>query len=538
MNPLVKLLTFLVGLVASIGSFAAERYIEEVIVTAEYVEKSVQDTPISVTAVDNERLESFGVTDFDDLLIFIPSMSRDLLDVTIRGVGRNFRSLGGDVGVPIYLNGVYLEEAIAGGSEHAYYDLNRVEILRGPQGTLYGRNAIGGVVNYISNAPTREFFAEVKARGGQYNRRDFQGVISGPIVRDKLHYRFAGVSVNQGADRPSRAAIGRRPLSDTGDFEDNSISLSLEYFPSENIEILFRGMQRYQRSVPRSPLFLGEGVGDRSQRSNALCFPEGSDCFNEPVSDFQVFPKLNSAAYSGLSVNGDGYGNHIENWSSPDFKPDYGFGYQNSSLDAKWHFGYGRYTLRFLGGYTDVNFSKWQRQIQSSLGGRSQCVRPLCTPGDGEQISARRHNAVNPYDQISTELQLISNLDGPVNFVAGIFYLDLKRGLDLQFTDTAQLGLVTETPSWGLIDPDLFFNSPRGPGRYNLPPGGEINYFGGNPSGAYFSWQSKLKTKAQAVYWQGYFDLGNDLELTAGLRWSRDEKEGQEKHAETGKEAR
>ena len=526
---------FTKALIAALCTFAlpssalgAERLIEEIIVTAEHVQKSAQDTPIAITALGNAEIEEFGITDFDDLLVFIPSMSRDLLDITIRGVGRNFRSLGGDVGVPIYINGVYFEEAIAGGSEHAYYDLERIEVLRGPQGTLYGRNAIGGVVNFISNRPTRNFFAEVKGRGGQHERRDFQGVISGPIWQDKLHYRLSGVTVNQGPDRPSRAAIGQRPISDTGDFEDNSISIALDYVPSDNVEIEFRAMHRYQRSVPRSPVFLGEGLGDRSVRSDALCFPEGTDCFNSPGLDFLVFPKLNPAAYSGLPVNGDGYGNRVENWSSPDVKPDYGFRYQTYSLDAKWHFAYDQYTLRLIGGHTDVNWAKWRRQIQSNLGGGAQCQRPLCTPGDGDQIGARRMLSSNPMDQVTAELQLVSNLDGRFNFVGGIFYLDFDRGLDIDFTDTGQLGLLTENPSWGLIDPAQFFDAPRGPGRYNLPPDGEINYFGGNPQGSYFEMDTTTSTRAQAVYWQGYFDLTNELQLTAGLRWSRDEKEGQE----------
>lgn len=532
MRPGWKIVTAGALLLLSFGAAADERkrFMEEVIVTAEYVEKSAQDTAIALSALDNEFMEELGIADIEDFMIFIPSLTRDVLDLTIRGVGRNYRTLGGDVGVPIYYNGVYLEEAINGGSENGYYDLNRIEVLRGPQGTLYGRNAIGGVVNFISNPPTRDFFAEVKTRGGSYDQADFHGILSGPLIRDVLHYRLVGVSINQGPDRPSRSAPGQASVSDTGGVEDNTISLSLAYTPTDNFSIDFRALERYYRVVPRAPVYLGEGLGDRTSRSSAVCFPEGTDCFNEPAGDFIFRPPLNPNALQNLPVNGDGYGDDLENWTYPDFKPDFGYRYNSYIGDVQWHFDHGRYTLRTLLGMYDVTWGKWKRHYYSGLGGRNSCVPPECTTGpDGEQLSA--YSAANryPLDQLSAEVQLISNLDGRLNFVAGMFYLDLERRLRIDQADSAQLGLYTEEPSWGLVNPGDFFAPPLGPGRHNL--GGAdsfTNYFGGTATGSWFWFDSTLNTRALATYLQATYEFNDRWQLTAGLRWSRDEKVGRE----------
>lgn len=530
---LVRLVGAICSLVVLPLSNADEQnpYLDEIIVTAEYVEKSVQDSAIAVTAIDNDMIERLGIGDVDDLMIFVPSLSRDLLDLTIRGVGRNFRALGGDVGVPVYYNGIYQEEAIAVGNENAYYDLNRIEVLRGPQGTLYGRNAIGGVINYVSNAPTREFFAEVKTRVGAYDTADFQGVISGPLIDNMINYRISTVSVNQGADRPSRAAPGEQPISDTGDFEDNNLTVSLEITPTDNLDILLYGSTRYYRVVPRASLLVGEGADDRTRRSSELCFPEGSDCFVNPIADFYNRPPLNPNANNNLPINGDGFGDDLDNEAFPDFKPDYGYRYTRFSADTQWHLGYGQHTLRLLTGFQRIGWTAFERHYNSAPGGRNSCASPLCPPGTrGEQISRYRAIGSNPLRQHSAELQLITNYDGPFNFVAGLFYLDVERELEYEQADDAQLGLYTDAPQWGLLNPTDFFPAPRGIGRHEL--GGndvfEFNHFGGTTNGNWFWMDTEIQTRALAAYIQTSYELSEQWSLSAGIRWSQDRKVGRE----------
>ena len=152
------------------------RQIEEVVVTAERKESTVSDTSISITAFTGQMLEDFGIRNQEDLQKFIPAAVIEPYDMAIRGVGRNFRALGGDPGIATYLNGVYSEDFGIASTEGGLFDIERIEVLRGPQGTLYGRNAIGGAVNFINKQPTNEFEGEAKIVGGNYGVQEEYGV--------------------------------------------------------------------------------------------------------------------------------------------------------------------------------------------------------------------------------------------------------------------------------------------------------------------------------------------------------------------------
>ncbi len=122
---------------ALVGSqaFAASgdrRQIEEVIVTAERRESTVSDTSMSITAFTGEFLEDFGIRNQEDLQNLIPAAVIEPYDMAVRGVGRNFRSLGGDPGIATYLNGVYSEDFGIASTEGGLFDVERIEVLRGP----------------------------------------------------------------------------------------------------------------------------------------------------------------------------------------------------------------------------------------------------------------------------------------------------------------------------------------------------------------------------------------------------------------------
>ena len=110
--------------------------------------------------------------------------------MAIRGIGRNFRSLGGDPGIATYLNGVYSEDFGIASTEGGLFDIERIEVLRGPQGTLYGRNAIGGAVNFINKLPTNEFEGEARVVAGNYDLREEYGMLSGPLIDNILSARL------------------------------------------------------------------------------------------------------------------------------------------------------------------------------------------------------------------------------------------------------------------------------------------------------------------------------------------------------------
>ncbi|MDB2328358.1 TonB-dependent receptor [Pseudomonadales bacterium] len=156
------------------------RKIEEVIVTAERREASIQDTSMSITAFTTEFMDDFGIRNQEDLQNFVPATTIQPYDATIRGVGRNFRALGGDPGVATYMNGVYSEDLLTATAQ-TFWDVDRVEVLRGPQGTLYGRNAVGGAINMIWKKPTQDVDWALKAIMGNTGQAETYGMLNGPL---------------------------------------------------------------------------------------------------------------------------------------------------------------------------------------------------------------------------------------------------------------------------------------------------------------------------------------------------------------------
>ncbi|MFZ4603520.1 MAG: TonB-dependent receptor, partial [Caulobacterales bacterium] len=156
---------------------------DEVIVTAQRRETSALDTAESLTALSGETLKAIGGDGLADITALTPSLSYSenfgISQIFIRGVGNSFFSPGGDPGVALYADGVYLSDQEATGV--AFLDVQRIEVLRGPQGALYGRNATGGAVNVISRRPRDTAEASLEVTAGDFGRREAQGVISGPV---------------------------------------------------------------------------------------------------------------------------------------------------------------------------------------------------------------------------------------------------------------------------------------------------------------------------------------------------------------------
>jgi iron complex outermembrane receptor protein len=219
-------------------SAAERRQIEEVIVTAERKESSVQDTSISITAFTSEMMDDFGIRNQSDLQNLVPATTIQPYDSTIRGVGRNFRNLGGDPGVATYINGVYSEDLYAA-TIGSFWDLARVEVLRGPQGTLYGRNAVGGAMNFLYKKPSDEFEFEAKTVVGDYSTRDYYAVVGGSLIEDRLTARLAASSREHDGWIEEKSGLG--PDLDSGD--EQNISLQLEWNINDNMSVHLRSNQ-------------------------------------------------------------------------------------------------------------------------------------------------------------------------------------------------------------------------------------------------------------------------------------------------------
>ena len=162
---------------------AQESILEEIIVTAEKREASIQDTALAITAVSGDLLENGGLDEIEDLSLDVPSLvfsrAGGEAQLYIRGVGTNLFGIGQDSSVAVHQDGVYQGRAQMGLTQ--FLDVERVEVLRGPQGTLYGRNATAGVINIIHRAPGDEPEGYVNLKLGNFNRYDGEAAYGGPI---------------------------------------------------------------------------------------------------------------------------------------------------------------------------------------------------------------------------------------------------------------------------------------------------------------------------------------------------------------------
>ena len=171
----------------------AQSVLEEITVTASKRETSLQDTSIAISAFTGERLEHSGIDSVELLAGFVPNMvvgnNNANAMVMIRGIGTLDNTIISDPSVAINIDGSYIPRA--GGLNMLMYDTERVEVLRGPQGTLYGRNSTGGSVNILSTRPQGDFGAEMDFLYGDYDWTRFRGAINAPIVEDELSARVS-----------------------------------------------------------------------------------------------------------------------------------------------------------------------------------------------------------------------------------------------------------------------------------------------------------------------------------------------------------
>lgn len=181
--------------------------LEEVMVTAEHREASLQDTQVAVTAVSSLELQELGVSNGLDLAYIAPNLvvnsyqgGKSGMSFNMRGISQNETLVTYDPAVGVYLDDVLLSKNV--GAILDVVDLERVEILRGPQGTLYGRNTMGGAVNFVTQKPTDELEGKIVATVGKYGQKDLKGVINLPITDadsgiGALNMRISAATINR-----------------------------------------------------------------------------------------------------------------------------------------------------------------------------------------------------------------------------------------------------------------------------------------------------------------------------------------------------
>ena len=209
--------------------------LEEITVTARKVEENLQDVPISITALTGDFIESAGLQNLEQVAAFTPGLTffnpfGEFLPVpVIRGVAPT--DIFGESNAAIFVDGVYVSGRE--GLNFNFLETERIEVVKGPQSALYGRNAFSGAINYVTKRPTQELTGKVTAIGGSDNRAAINAVISGPIIGEKFLGSLAiGLDNFDGTyDNPiSNEKVGGRDL--------RTYLAALQWIPTDNLDIL------------------------------------------------------------------------------------------------------------------------------------------------------------------------------------------------------------------------------------------------------------------------------------------------------------
>jgi iron complex outermembrane receptor protein len=242
---------------------------EEIVVTARKREENVQDVPVAVTVVTADELEETASADISELQTQVPNLAvyqgrnqSTTLTAFLRGIGQADPLWGVDPGVGLYIDDVYI--ARAQGALLDVYDVARIEVLRGPQGTLYGKNTIGGAIKYVSKPYTDDPSGSVSLSLGEYNTVDLRTGFGGALIPGKLRGKIAFASLNHGG-------YGENLLTgnDVSDRKTLAARGGLEWLVNDTWRVAFNADYTQDDSAPK---------GYQRLRANNLCPLFGITC--------------------------------------------------------------------------------------------------------------------------------------------------------------------------------------------------------------------------------------------------------------------
>ena len=217
-----------------------EMVMEEVVVSARRRDESLQDVPLTVTSINADSLEARNVTNLRDLNTLVPNITVGAAagfggsnsSVFIRGIGQARSASVAEPGVGIYIDGVFLGQADGGLID--LVDVERIEVLKGPQGTLFGKNSIGGLIHYVSKKPSDEFEGSFKTTVGRFNRTDIEGFVNIPL-NDSTALRFSALTKNR--DGHVTDIFDPTNPVDVGDIGTRAARMQLRHQPSDVLDI-------------------------------------------------------------------------------------------------------------------------------------------------------------------------------------------------------------------------------------------------------------------------------------------------------------
>lgn len=367
---------------------ADDQGLSEITVTAQRRSENLQDVPISITAVSGEKLDNISASGQDirflsarvPSLIVESSFGRVFPRFYIRGLGNTDFDINASQPVSLIYDDVVLENPIIKG--FPVFDLDRVEVLRGPQGTLFGRNTTAGIVKFDSVKPGAETNGFARVSYGRFNAVTAQGAVGGQLAGEKISARLSGIYQRQDGYIDNVLPSGTRRNALEG-YEEFAARGQLRFQPFEELDILLSGQVRSLNGTAR--VF----------RANA--FTRGTEGLN--------------ASYNRRRVSVDG-----KNDQSVD----------SYNLSARITYDFGPVSLISVTSYWDSN----QTSVGDVDGGFGAEFLPVGLTGPGFiPFTAETRDSVPGLGQFTQELRLQSNGDGPFSYQGGVFYFNEKLNI-------------------------------------------------------------------------------------------------------------
>ncbi|MCY3750632.1 MAG: TonB-dependent receptor [Gammaproteobacteria bacterium] len=471
----------MVGMTACAGASG----LEEIVVTAQKREQNINDVGVAVTAFSGEQMNALGIESSTDLIAFTPgvSLAGDIggqrAIFNIRGVVQNDYADIAEAPVAVYVDDSYLASTQA--QTFGLFDIERIEVLKGPQGTLFGRNATGGLVNTITAKPTYEFEGYGEFTAARFDQYRFEGAVSGALS-DNLRARVAFLSNLQGEILKNVYVDGSAPDTrpgspgggqDTYNDDTQAVRAHIEYDLNENGSLLLsanwadttKSEGPYQAVNTTEILNADGAVIDVIYAADD---PLGCDQIQsgrcvDAVLDAGTSPyrPVPGGDFSG-NIDPDGSGRRIDR--------DFAFDDQNQ-IESHGITGTLDYDFGGIEFVSISDYKKFNRII--GLDPDVSASPEVIFQSDGE------------IEQFSQELR-ISGLNDSMNWVAGLYYL----GIDTEFTQ----GLAGSAESV-VIGPSLEFNT-----------------------------ITSMKTDSYSIFGQVDYSLTSSLVGVAGIRYIREEK--------------
>jgi iron complex outermembrane recepter protein len=447
-----------------------DRAIETVVVTAQRREENLQSVPLSVSAFSAAQIKARGLTDASRLETSVPGFTfgRSGVDArpAIRGVRTENVGVNGDTTIGFFIDGVYQSRAAQ--ATLGFVDLERVEVLRGPQGTLYGRNTFGGNISIATATPKLDTFSGgMDVTIGENNKVRVEPFVNLPISET------AAVRISAAFEKADGWVKNINPNgNDLFDEDTTYVRGALLLRPSQNLTATLK-VDWARRG----------GAG-----GSAFGYKIGGT-FYDTVNNQQLFNTTPIFNLNGRGGNRDGVidapltidaGIPITNASNKyeiDWDYKAAMELENTSFSASIAYDFGDFTVKSITGYTDFS-----------------TIRNQDTDFSASQIGVdSQFTAAKTFSQ---ELQLLSRGDGPLTYVLGAYY----------FSDELRAIFINEQFSTRIV---------RGVGAPITS----------TPGAAGFYDEQRAETESVAAYAQGTYAVSDKLKVTAGIRFTRDEKD-------------